>query len=121
MNLNTQQLKYPPHHPRFNVQRALVAGDTTLLAPSVEDAAGAVELLCVSELLAARGEDGKPASDAASLTRLRLRGSLFAVAEEPRPGPPPLGSALATQHSAALRSFVLLTSEGVQRVPRATR
>jgi len=94
----------------------LCAADAMLVASSVEDAQGAVELLCVSDLLTAKPEEGAPRSDAASLTRLRLHGSLFAVAEEPVPGPPRLGCQLASQHASGQRSFVLLTSEGVLRV-----
>jgi hypothetical protein len=87
-----------------------------LVASSVEDAHASVELLCVSDLLAPRAEDGSPRSDAASLTRLKLHGSLYAVAQEPHPGPPSLGNQLAAQFSSPPTAFVLLTSEGVLRV-----
>lgn len=95
---------------------ALCAADSLLVASSVEDAHASVELMCVSDLLAARAEDGSPRSDAASLTRLKLHGSLYAVAQEPLPGPPGLGSQLAAQFSTPPSAFVLLTSEGVLRV-----
>ena len=95
---------------------ALSASDCLFVASSMEDAQSAVELLCVSDLLAGRSDDGGTRSDAAALTRLRLHGSLYTIAEEPIPGPPRISNGLAAQFASPPRTFVLLTSEGVMRV-----
>ena len=99
----------------------LTAGGVTLLASGVEDAQqGGGELLCLTDLPINRPlGSSAPPSDQCMLSRLRLQGAVLALAEEGGRGAdasPPQSYEMVEQHSGVVRSFVVLTSDGVQRL-----
>ena len=83
-----------------------------------------MELLCVTDLPVPKSErPPNPEQERALLTRLKLQGCVLALAEEPAPPNPAAlvcpGAAsheLASHHVRPPRSYVLITTEGAQRV-----
>ena len=121
--------------PSLHERCVLNTGDVVLLASS-ESQQGGAKLHCVADLALHRptkhddtpdvdGAEREKERDAASVTLLELKGAVYAIAEEPQPQYAAslalgrngaAGFELATQHRTPPRSFVVLTSDGVQRL-----
>jgi len=100
----------------------LNAGDCALLASALDGGVGAqggsTEIVCITDLAMPAQEDAARAasdSERGMVARIRVQGDVYAVLEERQPNVP-YAYELGTQHNRPARSFVVLTSEGVQRL-----